>query len=66
MIRGMQDGCIGPEMFEGQEKLFASDFELISMQGAGHYMHCEEPQLFSRLVLDFVREKAKGPQPQAR
>ena len=36
MIRGADDDCIGPEMFEGQEKLFAAGFELITQRGAGH------------------------------
>ena len=46
MIRGADDGCIGPEMFEGQERLFAGGFELITLQGAGHFMHCEQPEAF--------------------
>jgi len=54
MIRGADDGCIGPEMFEGQEKLFAAGFELITQQGAGHFMHCEQSDTFARLVLEFI------------
>ena len=54
MIRGANDGCIGPEMFEGQERLFAGSFELITLQGAGHFMHCEQPEAFAQLVLEFI------------
>jgi pimeloyl-ACP methyl ester carboxylesterase len=54
MIRGADDGCIGPEMFEGQERLFAGGFELITLQGAGHFMHCEQPEAFAQLVLEFI------------
>jgi hypothetical protein len=31
-------------MFEGQEKFFGADFELMTLQGAGHFMHCEQPR----------------------
>jgi pimeloyl-ACP methyl ester carboxylesterase len=55
MICGADDGCIGPEMFEGQEKRFAADFELITMQAAGHFMHCERPDAFAHLVLEFIQ-----------
>jgi pimeloyl-ACP methyl ester carboxylesterase len=54
MIRGANDGCIGPEMFEGQERLFAGSFELITLQRAGHFMHCEQTEAFAQLVLEFI------------
>ena len=54
MIRGADGGCIGPEMFEGQERLFAGGFELITLQGAGHFMHFEQPEAFAQLVLEFI------------
>jgi hypothetical protein len=31
------------EMFEGQEKFFGADFELMTLQGGGRFMHCEQP-----------------------
>ena len=55
VIRGADDGCIGPEMFEGQEKLFAGGFELMTLQRAGHFMHCEQPDAFARLTLEFIQ-----------
>ena len=55
MIRGADDGCIGPEMFEGQEKFFILGFELMTVQGAGHFMHCEQPDAFAHLVLEFIQ-----------
>jgi pimeloyl-ACP methyl ester carboxylesterase len=55
MIRGAHDGCIGPEMFEGQEKRFPAGFELMTLQEAGHFMHCEQPDAFAHLVLEFIQ-----------
>ena len=55
MIRGEDDGCIGPEMFEGQEKNFAAGFELMTLRGAGHFMHSEQPEAFAQLVLEFIQ-----------
>ena len=41
-----------------QEKLFAARFELITMQGAGHSMHCEQPEVFAQLVRESISTKS--------
>jgi pimeloyl-ACP methyl ester carboxylesterase len=41
-------------MFEGREKIFIAGFELMTLQGAGHFMHCEQPDTFAHLVLEFI------------
>ena len=58
VIRGIEDGCIGARMFERQSQYFGAGYELISMKGAGHFMHCEKPQLFAALVLEFIEREA--------
>lgn len=55
-LRGSQDGCIGPEMFEGQEHCFAAEYRLQTLDGAGHFMQAEAPQAFASAVLDFFRD----------
>ena len=55
VIHGADDGCIGPEMFDRQEKFFTTGFELMTLQGAGHFVHCEQPDEFARLVLEFIQ-----------
>ncbi|MES2489472.1 MAG: alpha/beta hydrolase, partial [Pseudomonadota bacterium] len=42
VIRGTDDGCIGAEMFENQAYCFDAGYKLITMQGAGHFMQCEQ------------------------
>jgi len=55
IICGANDGCIGSEMFGAQEKNFVGGFELVTMQGVGHFMHCEQPDRFAQLALEFMR-----------
>jgi pimeloyl-ACP methyl ester carboxylesterase len=33
----------------------AASFELITLQAAGHFMHCERPDAFAHLVLEFIQ-----------
>lgn len=54
VIRGLQDGCMGPELFERQERCFTGGYELITLADAGHFMQCERPEAFAGAVTDFV------------
>ncbi|MGH8505724.1 MAG: alpha/beta fold hydrolase [Stenotrophobium sp.] len=58
VVRGIDDGCIGAGMFERQASCFAAGYELISMKGAGHFMHCEKPEIFAALVLEFIERNS--------
>lgn len=53
MLYGLRDGCIGPELFQNQEKRFAKGLDLIPLD-AGHFMQWEQPELFAKLVIDFL------------
>jgi pimeloyl-ACP methyl ester carboxylesterase len=57
VIYGADDGCIGREMFLGQEHLFASDLLLAEIADAGHFMHLEQPQVFSERVIQFLSRR---------
>ncbi len=54
-ICGTQDGCIGPEMFEHQQRRYTGPYACYRMRGAGHFMQCEQPQLFADRVLAFLQ-----------
>lgn len=54
VIHGLDDGCIGAEMFTDQDHLFAAGLESRAIEQAGHFMHCEQPQVFNQLVEEFV------------
>ncbi|MFC4252373.1 alpha/beta fold hydrolase [Sinimarinibacterium flocculans] len=56
VICGADDGCIGVEMFEDQARYFGAGFELVRFDGAGHFMHCEQPQRFADEVISFLSQ----------
>lgn len=51
VISAAEDGCIGAECFLGQEAHFPAGLQLERLAGAGHFMHCERPEAFGRIVL---------------
>jgi pimeloyl-ACP methyl ester carboxylesterase len=53
-----QDGCIGAEVFEGQSRRYAADFEVLRMKHAGHFMQWEQPEAFSDAILRFLKRRA--------
>lgn len=53
MLYGLRDGCIGPELFQGQEQRFSRGLDLIPLD-AGHFMQWEQPDVFATLVIDFL------------
>lgn len=55
MIYGSQDGCIGAEVFQGQEKRFTGGFELLEAAGRGHFMQHEDPAWFAARVIEFLK-----------
>ncbi|MES0875152.1 alpha/beta fold hydrolase [Sinimarinibacterium thermocellulolyticum] len=54
LICGVNDGCIGAEMFEDQAQYFGAGYELARIEGAGHFMHCEQPLRFADEVIGFL------------
>lgn len=54
VIAGVDDGCIGVEMFEDQDYCFAAGYEFVRIEGAGHFMHCEQPVRFADEVIAFL------------
>lgn len=43
-LHGERDGCIGPEIAEGQENHFSALFEMVKLADAGHFLHLERPR----------------------
>lgn len=57
VICGENDGCIGREMFIGQDHLFSAGYERVEMAGCGHFMHREQPELFAERVIEFCKRR---------
>jgi pimeloyl-ACP methyl ester carboxylesterase len=55
VLHGARDGCVGPEMFEGQAHLFSAGLETVCIGNAGHFLQAEQPARFAEVVLRFLR-----------
>ncbi|MEW6166943.1 MAG: alpha/beta hydrolase [Pseudomonadota bacterium] len=54
VIWGADDGCIGAEMFEDQAHCFGAGYVPVRIDGAGHFMHREQPGRFADEVAAFL------------
>lgn len=59
VLHGARDGCIGAEIFEDQEHLFAAGYERHTL-AAGHFLHQERPQEFAGYVTDYFARQSRS------
>jgi len=57
IIYGLRDGCIGAELFQRQQRRFVQPLDLVPLPDAGHFMQWEQPELFARLVIEFLQTR---------
>ncbi|HEX2969599.1 MAG TPA: alpha/beta hydrolase [Bacteroidales bacterium] len=55
-LHGSEDGCIGSELCDGTESFFDCNYEKKIIEGAGHFIHLEEPQKFNDIILSFIEK----------
>ena len=55
VIYGTEDGGIGPEMFQKQQKRYRSEYDLCEATGRGHFMQYEDPEWFADRVIEFFK-----------
>jgi len=55
VIHGADDGRIGGELVPPMAAYFPRGLQIEIVQGAGHFVHQEKPELVNRLVVDFLR-----------
>lgn len=54
-LHGRTDGCMGIESAEGAAAVLAHDGSRVEVvDGAGHFLHLEQPDVVNRLILDFL------------
>ena len=54
LVAGARDGCIGAELFADADAAFEARCRVVSVRGAGHFMHRERPDVVSEEILRFV------------
>jgi pimeloyl-ACP methyl ester carboxylesterase len=54
-LHGKDDGCLGVEMLDGMAAMFPAGLRSLVVDGAGHFVHQEKPEVVNRAVLDFLR-----------
>lgn len=54
-LHGEDDGCVGAEIADGQQRFFASDFEQEVVPHTGHFLHLEAPERVNARILSWLR-----------
>jgi pimeloyl-ACP methyl ester carboxylesterase len=54
MLHGARDGCIGAELVPPMRAHFPRGLRVEIVDGAGHFVHQERPDVVNRLLLDFL------------
>ncbi|PHR22795.1 MAG: alpha/beta hydrolase, partial [Fluviicola sp.] len=54
-LHGENDGCIGVDLQVGMTELFPKGLRSIRIEGAGHFLQLEKPDLFNQHVTDFLK-----------
>lgn len=56
-LHGADDGCMGVDLARGAAACLPAEGSRVEIvEGAGHFLHLERPDVVNRLVVDFVRE----------
>ena len=53
-LHGVTDGCIGIEVADGADALLSEGSRVERIEGAGHFLHLEKPDVVNRLIVDFL------------
>ena len=53
-LHGTADGCISVELVRNAERHLAPDSRMKVIQGAGHFLHVEQPAEVNRHILAWV------------
>jgi pimeloyl-ACP methyl ester carboxylesterase len=53
-LQGANDGCISPELSEGEERFFSAQYRRDVLPEVGHFLHLERPAAVARRILEWL------------
>jgi pimeloyl-ACP methyl ester carboxylesterase len=53
-LHGRNDGCIGIEVADGVEAMLSPESRVERIEGVGHFLHLERPDVVNRLIVDWI------------
>jgi pimeloyl-ACP methyl ester carboxylesterase len=53
-LHGKTDGCIGVELAHDAKSRKPDNAEVVVVEGAGHFLQLEQPDVVNRLIVDWV------------
>ncbi len=53
-LHGVADGCLGVDLVEGMASFFPRGLRVERIEGAGHFLHLERPELVQQLIDEFL------------
>ncbi len=59
-LHGKNDGCVGPELCEGQARFMDAELRVEVLEGVGHFLHLEAPRKTAELVVEWFRATGTG------
>ncbi|HZV01977.1 MAG TPA: alpha/beta hydrolase [Planctomycetota bacterium] len=60
LLYGLDDGAADPPIFEESPAHFTTPPRLLAVPRAGHFLHREQPALFTRALVEFLRDSPAG------
>lgn len=55
-LHGLDDGCVGAELAAGVESTLPADgSRVVMVEGAGHFLHLEQPEVVDRIIVEFLQ-----------
>ncbi|MFN2378325.1 MAG: alpha/beta fold hydrolase [Candidatus Binatia bacterium] len=55
-IHGTGDGCMAADLADGMEEVFPAGLEKVFVEGAGHFVHRENPDHVTAEILSFIQK----------
>lgn len=61
VMTGRNDGCIGAEIYEDLDRAFSAPVRLEVVEGAGHFLHLEQPETVFKEIRAFLEDSRVPP-----